>query len=199
MSEPNKENLGLDWLDRMVEQFRSEPIFEDPKWDRVMAELGRITVYFDMLSFNLKGLLVTLERPQDLTMNTSSYAHTGVKKVIEKCETALQKLEATLAGKKPILGQLFQDCRQQLESCDQLRNRRNELIHALWFPQAFQADLTTQLQMTQPTKPGGLSEIVVRERSLSELRATVLEIRNAIPPLHVVTVKLRVAFQHPTA
>jgi hypothetical protein len=48
MNESNEENLGLDWLDKMLERFKSEPVFETPQWNAVLAELGRITVYFEI-------------------------------------------------------------------------------------------------------------------------------------------------------
>lgn len=44
MNQSNEENLGLDWLDKMLERLRSEPVFESPQWNAVLAELGRITV-----------------------------------------------------------------------------------------------------------------------------------------------------------
>jgi hypothetical protein len=49
MSKPNEENLGLDWLEKMVERSKSEPVFEGTEWDRVLSEQGRITVFFEML------------------------------------------------------------------------------------------------------------------------------------------------------
>ena len=102
-----KENLGLDWLDRMVEGAQSESIFEDPKWDRILAELGRISVYNETLSSNLKLLLITLEKPQDLGIDTSRHSHTLVGKVIKKCRKALGNLESGAFGKQPALIELF--------------------------------------------------------------------------------------------
>ena len=58
MSESKADNLGMSWLDELVEQSQSEPVFEGAKWNSVLAELGRITVHFEMLCFNLQGLLV---------------------------------------------------------------------------------------------------------------------------------------------
>jgi hypothetical protein len=144
-------DLGLDWLDKLVEQSKREPIFEDEApWNQILAELGRITVHFDALSFNLKGLLVTLERPQDLTMDTSAYARVGIKKLIRKCREALDNLQASIVGKHE---KLFRDCRAQLEQCNEVREKRNELIHALWSPSAFPPHITTRLGMIE-TKVG---------------------------------------------
>jgi hypothetical protein len=39
MSEQGEENLGLDWLDRLVEQYQREPIYEEPRWNLIMADL----------------------------------------------------------------------------------------------------------------------------------------------------------------
>ena len=81
------ENLE-DWLNGMVKAAQSESMFEDPKWDRVLAEIGRISVYFENLSFNLKLLLITLEKPRDLSANTNQYNHTFISEVIKKCRNA---------------------------------------------------------------------------------------------------------------
>ena len=143
MSEPNEENLGLDWLDKLVAQFKSEPIFEGPQWNQILAELGRITVFFDVLNFNLKGQLITLEKPEDLTMDTSSYARLRLSDIIKKCRKALNNLEPSFTGKRR---ELFKDCREQLIQCHKLRKKRNELIHALWSPSAFPPHTATRLQ-----------------------------------------------------
>ena len=194
MNTPNEDDLGFDRLDKMVEYFKSKPIFEDSKWNQVLAELGRISVYFDMLSFNLKCLLITLERPDDLGMNTGGYAYTDVSKVIKKCRKALSGLESGVFGKQPKIAKLFKDCRQQLARCNQLRKRRNELIHALWFSQAFGSDSVTRIGMAKP-KTSGDPELKVQEHNPEELRAVALEIRNARFPLHTLMVKLRIATQ----
>jgi len=191
MSEPNEENLGLDWLDKLVEQSKREPIFEGPQWNLILAELGRITVYFDMLDFILKGLLVTLERPQDLTMDTSPYAQTRVSDIIKKCHKALQNLEPALATKH---AKLFKDCREQLARCDKLRERRNELIHALWSSSAFPPHSATRFRTTK-SKTGGNFEMIPQGHDLESLRVVTLEIRNAHVSLHALTMKFRVLFQ----
>jgi hypothetical protein len=182
----------------VVKAAQSESMFEDPKWDRVLAEIGRISVYFENLSFNLKLLLIKLEKLRDLSANTNQYNHTFISEVIKKCRNALAKLESGEFGKRPALMELFKDCRRQLDECKQLIDQRNELIHALWFPQAFQPGSVTRLWVPRP-KPGEVSEIKTQEHNVSELRVTALEIRNLVYPLHAVTVKLRVAFQQPTA
>jgi hypothetical protein len=190
MSERNEENLGLDWLDKLVEQFKSEPIFEGPQWNQILAELGRITVFFDVLSFNLKGLLVTLEKPEDLMMDTSSYTRLGLSDIIRKCRKALNNLQPSFAGKRR---KLFKDCREQLIQCDKLRKKRNELIHALWSPSAFPPYTATQLR-TIETRSGSF-EIIPQGHDLQSLRDVSLEIRNAYLSLHVLTIKFRVLFQ----
>jgi hypothetical protein len=190
MSEPNEENLGLDWLDKLVEQSKSEPIFEGPQWNQILAELGRITVFFDVLSFNLKGLLVTLEKPEDLTMDTGSYARLRLSDIIRKCGKALNNLEPSFAGKRR---ELFKDCREQLIQCHKLRKKRNELIHALWSPSAFPPHTATRLQ-TIKTRSGSL-QIIPQGHDLQSLRDVSLEIRNAYLALHALTMKFRVLFQ----
>jgi len=190
MSEPNEENLGLDWLDKLVEQSKREPIFEGPQWNLILAELGRITVFFDVLSFNLKGLLVTLERPEDLTMDTSPYARLRLSNIIKKCRKALNNLEASFAGKRR---ELFKDCREQLAQCDKLRERRNELIHALWSPSAFPPNTATRLQ-TIKTRSGSF-QIIPQGHDLQSLRDVSLEMRNAYLSLHALTMKFRVVLQ----
>jgi hypothetical protein len=190
MSEPNEENLGLDWFDKLVERSKREPIFEGPQWNQILAELGRITVFFDVLSFNLKGLLVTLEKPEDLTMDTSSYARLQLSEIIKKCRRALNNLEPSFAGKRR---EMFNDCRGQLARCDKLRERRNELIHALWSPSAFPPHTTTRLQTTKTGS--GSFEIIPQGHDLQSLRDVSLEIRNAYLSLHVLTIKFRVLFQ----
>jgi hypothetical protein len=190
MSEANEANLGLDWLDKLVEQSKREPIFEGPQWNQILAELGRITVFFDVLSFNLKGLLVTFEKPDELTMDTSSYARLRISDIIKKCHKALNNLEPSFVGKRR---ELFKDCREQLAQCDELRERRNELIHALWSPSAFPPHTATRLQ-TIKTRSGSF-EIIPQGHDLQSLRDVSLEIRNAYLSLHVLTIKFRVLFQ----
>jgi hypothetical protein len=90
MSKPNEENLGLDWLEKMVERSKSEPVFEGTEWDRVLSEQGRITVFFEMLDLNLRLLLVTLEFPHDLAVHTSRYAGKQVSEIIKRCDKALK-------------------------------------------------------------------------------------------------------------
>jgi hypothetical protein len=150
MSKSNEENLGLDWLDKLVEQFKREPEFEGAAWNQILTEIGRITVNFDVLSFNLKGLLVTLERPQDLTMDIGAYARLRLSDVIRKCRKAFDNLQPSFIGKHE---KLFRDCRAQLNRCDDIREKRNELIHALWSPSAFPPHIATRLQMIE-TKVG---------------------------------------------
>jgi hypothetical protein len=41
----DEENLGLDWLEKLVEQSKRESVFEGAAWNRLLVELGRITVY----------------------------------------------------------------------------------------------------------------------------------------------------------
>jgi hypothetical protein len=53
MNESNEEHPGLDWLDKMLEWLKSEPVFEAPQWNAVLAELGRITAYFDMAGLRI--------------------------------------------------------------------------------------------------------------------------------------------------
>jgi hypothetical protein len=130
--------------------------------------------------------------------DTNQYNHTFISEVIKKCRNALAKLESGEFGKRQALLALFKDCRRQLDECKQLIDQRNELIHALWFPQAFQPGSVTRLWVPRP-KPGEVSEIKTQEHNVSELRVTALEIRNLVYPLDAVTVKLRVAFQQPTA
>ena len=188
----------MDWLDKLVEQSQSEPVFEGAKWNSVLAQLGRITVHFEMLSFNLQWLLVTLEEPKNLAANTSRYAHKPISELIKKCGEALEKLEFGLAGRDSVLTKLFNDCRQQLVRCDQLRERRNELVHALWVEAAFRPHSVTRLRVPRPKK-GERAEIKAHEHDSVELRAAAVEIRNAVYPLHALTMKLRVAFQRPQA
>jgi hypothetical protein len=188
----------MSWLDELVERSQSEPVFEGAKWNSVLAELGRITVHFEMLSFNLQWLLVTLEEPKNLAANTSRHAHKSMSELIKNCENALEKLEFGLGEKEPLFTKLFNDCRQQLARCDQLRERRNELIHALWSAQAFRPHSVTRLRVPRPKK-GERAEIKAHEHDSAELRASALEIRNAVYPLHALTMKLRVAFQRPQA
>jgi hypothetical protein len=45
MSKSPEEILGIAWLPALVEKLKSEPVFEEPRWNQIMAELGRITVY----------------------------------------------------------------------------------------------------------------------------------------------------------
>jgi hypothetical protein len=190
MSEANEENLGLDWLDKLVEKSKREPIFEASQWNQILAELGRITVFFDVLSFNLKGVLITLEKPEDLTMDVSSYARLPFSDIIRKCRKALNNLERSFAGKRK---ELFKDCREQLAQCDKLRERRNELIHGLWSPSAFPPYTATRLQ-TIKTRSGSF-QIIPQGHDLQSLRDVSLEIRNAYLSLHVLTIKLRVVLQ----
>jgi hypothetical protein len=194
MKTPNEDDLGFDRLDKMIEAFKSKPIFEDPKWNQVLTELGRITVYFEGLSFNLKWLLVTLENPRDLTMTPNRYARTMVSEVIKKCQKALRKLETDIASKSSTLTSLFKDCHEQLGRCDQLNRRRNNLIHALWFSQAFRTGSVTRIRMTKP-ETGGTPGIESDEHNWAELRAVALEIRNAGPPVYSLMTKLRIAMQ----
>ena len=191
MSAPKEENLGLDWLDKLVEQSKREPIFEGPQWNQILAELGRITVFFDVLSFNLKGLLVTFEKPDELTMDTGPYAQTRVSDIIEKCHKALKNLEPALATKHP---KLFKDCRELLAQSDKLRERRNELIHALWSPSAFPPHSATWFRTTK-SKPDDNFEMIPQGHDLESLRVVTIEIRNARLSLHALTMKFRVLFQ----
>jgi hypothetical protein len=165
MSQSNEENLGLDRLDNLVEESKRESIFEGAAWNRILAELGRITVYIDALSFNLKGLLVSLENPQDLTMDTSRYARLRLSDVIKKCQQALANLQPSFAGKYK---KLFKDCRAELDRCHELRKKRNELIHALWSPSAFPPHSATRLR-TIETKVGTF-EIVPQGHDFQSLR-----------------------------
>ena len=108
-------------------------------------------------------------------------------------------MESVLRGKKgPVLTKLFNDCRQQLVRCDQLRERRNELVLALWVEAAFRPHSVTRLRVPRPKK-GQRAEIKAHEHGSAELRAAALEIRNAVYPLHALTMKLRVALQRPQA
>jgi hypothetical protein len=191
MSEPNEENLGIDWLEKLIEQFKREPIFEGPQWNLILAELGRITVYFDILDFILKGLLVTLERPHDLTMDTNPYAQTRISDIIKKCRKALDNLEPALVAKH---SKLIKDCGEQLAQCDKLRDRRNELIHALWSPSAFPPHSATRFRTTK-AKTGENFEMISQGHDFQSLCAISLQIRNARYSLHALTMKFRVAFQ----
>jgi hypothetical protein len=155
-----------------------------------LAELGLITVFFDVLSFNLQGLLVTLEKPEDLTMEIGPYARLPLKEIIRKCGKALNNLEPSFSGKRK---ELFKDCREQLAQCDKLRERRNELIHALWSPSAFPPHAATRLQ-TIKTESGSF-QIIPQGHDLQSLRDVSLEIRNAYLSLHVLTVKFRLVLQ----
>jgi hypothetical protein len=150
--------------------------------------------HFEMLSFNLQWLLVTLEEPKNLAANTSRHAHKSMSELINKCEKALEKLEFDLGGKEPLFIKLFNDCRQQLARCDQLRERRNELIHVFWSAQAFRPHSVTRFRMTRP-KMGEHPEMKTQEHNSAELRVAAVEIRNAVYPLHALTMELRVAFQ----
>jgi hypothetical protein len=194
MAESGEENLEIDWLELMVEKSKSEPVFEGTGWNEILTELGRITVYFDMLEFNLKTLLITLEKPHDLGVDISRYARKQTSNVIEKCKQSLVKLETGAPGRKPALARLFKDCHLELEKCDKLRERRNELIHALWFPQAFPPHSATRLRLEKPKK-GGVYEIKSQGHDASELRDAAVEIRNAVPQIHALIIKIRVAFQ----
>jgi hypothetical protein len=198
MSESKADNLGMSWLDELVEQSQSEPVFEGAKWNSVLAELGRITVHFEMLSFNLQWLLVTLEEPKNLAADTGRHAHKPMSELIRKCGKALKKLDASLAGRDSMLIKLFNDCNRQLVRCDELNKRRNELIHALWSAQAFRPHSVTRLRVPRPKK-GERAEIKAHEHDSAELRAAALEIRNTVYPLHALTMKLRVALQRPQA
>jgi hypothetical protein len=194
MTESGEDNLEIDWLELLVEKSKSEPVFEGTSWNEILAELGRITVYFDMLECSLKTLLVTLEKPHDLGVDISRYARKGTLNVIEKCKKSLAKLESGWPGTKPALARLFKDCHLELEKCDKLRERRNELIHALWFPLAFPPHSATRLRLEKPKK-GGVYEIKSQGHDASELRDAALEIRNAVPQIHALTIKIRVVFQ----
>jgi hypothetical protein len=191
MSEQSEENLGLEWLDRLVEQYQREPIYEEPRWNLIMAELGRITIYFELLDVILKGLLLTLERQRDLTMDTSAYARQRFSDTIKKCHKALKNLEPGFAGKH---SKLFKDCREQLERCEELRQRRNELIHAVWSSSAFPPHSATRFR-TAKSKDTGDSETIIQGHDLESLRAVSLEIRNAHFPLHALTVKFAIILQ----
>ena len=66
--------LGLAWLPALVEQAKSAPEPDEPRWNQILAELGRITVHFDFLESNLKLLLCALERHPNLDgLNTLAH------------------------------------------------------------------------------------------------------------------------------
>ena len=50
MSEANEANLGLDWLDKLVEQSKREPIFEGPQWNQILAELDESQYFSTFLA-----------------------------------------------------------------------------------------------------------------------------------------------------
>ena len=154
-----------------------------------MAELGRICVYFDMLDFILKSLLITLEKQPRLP---SKYTRMPFSQLIEKCQARLKDLECSFAGKHE---KLIKDCRHELEMCEKLGLRRNELIHALWSPSAFQPHSATRIRIERKT--GGDLETRVEEHDSESLRAVALEIRDAHGPLHALTVKFAVILGEP--
>jgi hypothetical protein len=156
-----------------------------------MAELGRIAIYFELLDSILKGLLVTLERSRDLTLDTSAYTRQRFSDTIKKCDKALKNLEPGLAGKH---SKLFEDRREQLARCEKLNQSRNELIHAIWSPSASSPDWATRIRTTK-SKDSGNFETIIQGHDLESLRTVSLEIRNAHSPLHALTVKFRVVFQ----
>jgi hypothetical protein len=131
-----------------------------------------------------------LENPQDLTMDISRYARVDLSDVIKKCRQALANLQPSFSGKQK---KLFKNCREQLGQCDELRKKRNELIHALWSPSAFPPHSATRLRTTK-TKLGTL-EIVPQGHDFQSLRDVSLEIRNAYLSVLVLTMKFRVIFQ----
>ena len=36
MSEQGGEDLGLAWLDKLVEHYQDEPMYEEPRWNGIM-------------------------------------------------------------------------------------------------------------------------------------------------------------------
>ncbi len=186
MSESAEESLGIAWLPALVEKMKSEPVFEEPRWNQILAELGRITAYFDTLESHLKLLLCALRRHPQLDM--TRYFRTPISEVIEKCEKALEKLEANPTGRNPaLLTELCKDCRLELQKCDKLRDRRNELIHAFWSPQTFPPNAATRIRPEKTII--GTYVVNPQGHDAAELRAVALEIRNAVPDIYALTIK----------
>lgn len=186
MSPSIEESLGIPWLPPLVEKMKSKPVLKEPRWNQILAELGRITVYFDTLETYLKLLLCALKRHPQLDM--TRYFRTPISDVIEKCEKALEKLEANPTGRNPaLLTELCKDCRLEPQKCDKLRDRRNELIHAFWSPQAFPPNAATRIRPEKTII--GTYVVNPRGHDAADLRAAALEIRNEAPAIHALTIK----------
>lgn len=180
MSKSPDEILGIAWLPAMIAKAKSEPMFDEARWNQILAELGRITVYFDILETNLKLLLCALKGdPLDMTRHARKMAGG----LIEKCKKALAKLETKLIGKNPtLLVQLCKDCRVELDKCDKFNDRRNELIHALWSPAAFPPHTATRFR---PEKaPSGLYVTNPQGHDAAELQTVAIDIRNEGSEIH---------------
>lgn len=112
-------------------------LLEDARWNEVLRQLGRITVAFNLLEAALRTTSAVLVNPQDEMLGLALAADMNIALLIETSRKASDSRAGDLsldrAERDPKAVRLFGALWEALGQADELRTKRNRLLHSQWF------------------------------------------------------------------